>query len=82
MACSSNAILRWSTFEKIFFSNSIDLKELLDAVVNADYEFYIYFVQKLDFGIENLVLSFSKIVFLDFLTRKFFQKKPGGHNIR
>jgi hypothetical protein len=54
----------------------------LDAVVNADYEFYIYFVQKLDFGIENLVLSFSKIVFLDFLTRKFFQKKPGGHNIR
>jgi hypothetical protein len=36
---------------------------LLDAVFNADYEFDIYFVKKLDFGIENWVLNFSKIVF-------------------
>ncbi len=36
---------------------------LLDAVFNADYEFDIYFVKKLDFGIENRVLNVSKIVF-------------------
>jgi hypothetical protein len=35
----------------------------VDAVFNADYEFNIYFVKKLDFGIENRVLNFSKIVF-------------------
>jgi hypothetical protein len=36
---------------------------LLDAVFNADYESDIYFVKKLDFGIENRVLNVSKIVF-------------------
>jgi hypothetical protein len=38
---------------------------LLDAVFNADYEFDICFVKKLDFGIENWVLNFSKIRFWD-----------------
>jgi hypothetical protein len=36
---------------------------LIDAVFNADYEFDIYFVKKLDFDIENWVLNASKIVF-------------------
>jgi hypothetical protein len=50
-------------FRNCFFPNWIDLNDLLDAVFNADYEFGIYFVQKLDFGIENRLLDFSKIVF-------------------
>jgi hypothetical protein len=36
---------------------------LIDAVFNADYEFDIYCVKKLDFGIKNWVLNVSKIVF-------------------
>ena len=39
------------------------MNELLDAVFDADHEFDIYFVKKLDFGVENWVLNFSKIVF-------------------
>jgi hypothetical protein len=41
---------------------------LLDAVFNADYEFDVYFIKKFDFGIENWVLNFSKIV-LTFATK-------------
>jgi hypothetical protein len=48
---------------KKIFSSSRDLNKLLDAVLNADYELDIYFVKKLDFGIESRVLNFSKIVF-------------------
>ncbi len=44
-------------------SSWTDLNELSDSVFNAGYEFDIYFVQKLDFGIENRVLSYPKIVF-------------------
>jgi hypothetical protein len=59
-ACPPNATFRWSTFEIVFFSNSIDLNELLDAVFNAGYAFDLYFLEKLDFGIENRLLDFSK----------------------
>jgi hypothetical protein len=47
---------------------------LLDAVFNADYEFDIYFVNKIRFGIENRVLNFSKIVFWIFYPRNFSKK--------
>ncbi len=45
------------------FSSWTDLNMLLDAIFDTDYEFDTYFVKKLDFGIENWVLNFSKIVF-------------------
>jgi hypothetical protein len=42
-------------FWKYFFPSWLDLNVSLDAVFNADYEFDIYFVKELYFGIENWV---------------------------